>query len=167
MSNIRLKDFPSFVRTTDPDDIMVNYNLLQTNNAARATAVILNTCDELEHQVLQALRDKFNRVLSIGPLHLLERAVENPKVRAIGSSLWKEEDACVPWLDGRDPGSVLYVNFGSITVVSPEELLEFAWGLANTRYPNHNLREPYFRFDLPFSDYYKNLVNTNICKSKL
>ncbi|KAK9930491.1 hypothetical protein M0R45_027528 [Rubus argutus] len=29
------------------------------------------------------------------------------------------------------PNSVVYVNFGSITVMTNEQLVEFAWGLAN------------------------------------
>ncbi|KAL8521134.1 hypothetical protein ACS0TY_011615 [Phlomoides rotata] len=129
MKNIRLRDFPSFVRTTDPHDIMIHYNMLQTNNAARATAVILNTCHELETQVIEALRRTFNLVLPIGPLHLLDI---NPDANSIVSNLWVEDEACLPWLDQKPPGSVLYVNFGSITVLSPEQLLEFAWGLANS-----------------------------------
>lgn len=129
---MRLRDFTSFVRTTDPDDVMINYNLIQTKNAARATAVILNTCEGLEKEVLDAQRQRFEKVLSIGPLHLLERAIEDPQLKAIGSSLWKEDDACLPWLDQRAPRSVLFVNFGSITVVSTAQLLEFAWGLAES-----------------------------------
>ncbi|KAG8368655.1 hypothetical protein BUALT_Bualt15G0068100 [Buddleja alternifolia] len=132
MKNIRLRDFPSFVRTTDPNDIMVNYNILQTKNASRAKAVIINTFDELEEEVLEALREKFDHVSTIGPLQLLEHEIEKPEVKSIGSSLWKEDDKCIAWLDQRAPNSVLYVNFGSITVLSPEQLLEFAWGLANS-----------------------------------
>ncbi|KAL3843764.1 hypothetical protein ACJIZ3_001167 [Penstemon smallii] len=132
MKNIRLRDFPSFVRTTDPDDIMVNYNILQTKNASRAKAVLINTFDELEKEVLDALRQKFGHVSTIGPLQLLEHVVESPMVKSIGSSLWKEDDACIAWLNDRAPNSVLYVNFGSITVLSPKQLLEFAWGLANS-----------------------------------
>ncbi|XP_057804004.1 7-deoxyloganetin glucosyltransferase-like [Salvia miltiorrhiza] len=131
MKHIRLRDFPSFVRTTDPDDIMVNYNILQTKNASRARAVILNTYDDLETQVLHAIRERFQHVATVGPLQLLEqREANSPALRAIGSSLWKEDDASLAWLDGRAPNSVLYVNFGSITVLSPQQLLEFAWGLA-------------------------------------
>ncbi|KAK6135444.1 hypothetical protein DH2020_030813 [Rehmannia glutinosa] len=132
MKHIRLRDFPSFIRTTDPDDIMVNYNILQTKNASRAKAVIINTFDELEKEVLYALRQKFDHVSTIGPLQLLEHEIENPELKSIGSSLWKEDDACIAWLNQRAPNSVLYVNFGSITVLSPQQLLEFAWGLANS-----------------------------------
>ncbi|KAG6409142.1 hypothetical protein SASPL_132175 [Salvia splendens] len=132
MKNIRLRDFPSFVRTTDAKDIMVNYNILQTKNAIRAKAVVLNTFDDLERDVLDAINAKFECVSTIGPLQLLEKEVEAAEVRAIGSSLWKEDDGSIAWLDGRAPSSVLYVNFGSITVLSPEQMAEFAWGLANS-----------------------------------
>ncbi|XP_011087902.1 7-deoxyloganetin glucosyltransferase-like [Sesamum indicum] len=132
MKNIRLRDFPSFIRSTDPDTIMVHYNILQTANAPRAKGVIINTFDELEKEVLDALRQKFEHVLTIGPLQLLEHEVENQDVKAIGSSLWREDDACIAWLNERAPNSVLYVNFGSITVLSSKQLVEFAWGLANS-----------------------------------
>ncbi|KAL0422394.1 UNVERIFIED_CONTAM: 7-deoxyloganetin glucosyltransferase [Sesamum latifolium] len=111
---------------------MVYYNILQTANAPRAKGVIINTFDELEKEVLDALRQKFEHVLTIGPLQLLEHEVENPDVKAIGSSLWREDDACIAWLNERAPNSVLYVNFGSITVLSAKQLVEFAWGLANS-----------------------------------
>ncbi|KAH6773250.1 UDP-glucosyl transferase 85A2 [Perilla frutescens var. frutescens] len=132
MKNIRLRDFPSFVRTTDPNDIMVNYNILQTKNASRAKAVVLNTYDDLEREVLDAIKQKFEHVATIGPLQLIEQGLKKPELKSIGSSLWKEDDASTAWLNGRAPNSVLYVNFGSITVLSKQQLLEFAWGLASS-----------------------------------
>ncbi|KAL2460420.1 UDP-glycosyltransferase 85A2 [Abeliophyllum distichum] len=93
MKDIRLRDFPSFIRTTDPKDIMVNYNILQTKNASRAKAVILNTYDDLEKEVLEAIQEKFERVCTIGPIQLREHEIDNPKLKSIGSSLWKEDDA--------------------------------------------------------------------------
>jgi len=46
--------------------------------------------------------------------------------------MWKEESGCLTWLDTRKPCSVLYVCLGSLAVLSNEELLEFAWGLASS-----------------------------------
>ncbi|PIN05077.1 7-deoxyloganetin glucosyltransferase [Handroanthus impetiginosus] len=132
MKNIRLRDFPSFIQTTDPDDIMVNHNILQTKNACRAKAVIIHTFDDLEKEVPDAIRQKFDHVFTISPLQLLEHQVENLEVNSIGSNLWKEDNACIAWLNQRAPNTVLYVNFGSIIVLSPQQLLEFAWGLANS-----------------------------------
>jgi 7-deoxyloganetin glucosyltransferase len=34
---------------------------------------------------------------------------------------------------GKKPGSVVYVNFGSITVMTNDQLIEFAWGLASSK----------------------------------
>jgi hypothetical protein len=33
------------------------------------------------------------------------------------------------------PGSVLYVNYGSVTVMTNHHLNEFAWGIANSKLP--------------------------------
>jgi UDP:flavonoid glycosyltransferase YjiC (YdhE family) len=54
---------------------------------------------------------------------------------SLGSNLWKEDTNCLEWLESKEPQSVVYVNFGSITVMTPEQLVEFAWGLANSRKP--------------------------------
>ncbi|KAG6477042.1 hypothetical protein ZIOFF_066292 [Zingiber officinale] len=97
MKNMRLRDFPSFIRTTDRDDIMLNYDNREAQRAAMAAAI---------PNALASLR----------------------------SNLWKEESGCLDWLAGRAPGSVVYVNFGSITVMSHEQLVEFAWGLADSEY---------------------------------
>ncbi|XP_057974120.1 7-deoxyloganetin glucosyltransferase-like [Malania oleifera] len=49
-----------------------------------------------------------------------------------GSNLWKEDRSCLEWLDSREANFVVYVNFGSITVMINNQLMEFAWGLANS-----------------------------------
>ncbi|THF99949.1 hypothetical protein TEA_002189 [Camellia sinensis var. sinensis] len=60
MRNIRLKDMPSFIRTTDPNDILFNYLSEEVQNCLKASAIIFNTFDTLEHQVLQAIASKFH-----------------------------------------------------------------------------------------------------------
>ncbi|CAD6249429.1 unnamed protein product [Miscanthus lutarioriparius] len=60
MPGIRLRDMPSFIRTTDPDDFMVHSDSNEAQNAHRAQGMILNTFD--------ALRRIFPRVYTIGPL---------------------------------------------------------------------------------------------------
>lgn len=133
MKNMRLKDLPSFIRTTDINDTMLNYDLLNGANVHRAKGVILNTFDELEHDVLEAMKSKFSlRLFAIGPLNLICHQNMDGLSNSIGANLWKEETECLDWLDQRDPESVIYVNFGSVTVMAPEQLIEFAWGLANS-----------------------------------
>jgi hypothetical protein len=60
MKNVRLRDMPSFIQTTDPDDIMVNINIKQCeDDAPRATGIILNTFEDLEYDVLQAILRRY------------------------------------------------------------------------------------------------------------
>ncbi|KAI6706501.1 hypothetical protein NL676_009463 [Syzygium grande] len=132
MRNIRLRELPSFIRTTDPDDLMVNFLSVEAVRAKRASAIVLNTFDPLEHEVLDALKAMVLPIYTLGPLHLLTEQLPDNGIRSIGSNLWKEELGCLEWLDLKPPGSVMYVNFGSITVMSPAQLVEFAWGLANS-----------------------------------
>ncbi|XP_062011736.1 7-deoxyloganetin glucosyltransferase-like [Rosa rugosa] len=134
--DIRLRDLPSFCRTTDPDDIMFKTSMEAVENANKASAVVLLTFDALEKDVLEALSSSIPPpVYTIGPLQLLLNQIPEDPLKPMGYSLWKEETDCLQWLNCKAPNSIVYVNFGSITVLTPEQLLEFGWGLANTRLP--------------------------------
>ena len=133
MKGIRLRDLPSFIATTDLDDVMVNFAMVEAERAQRASAVILNTFDALEHEVLEGLSTMYPSICSIGPLHLLVNQIPHNNYKLIGSNLWKEEAVCIEWLDKREPNSVIYVNFGSIAFMTSNQLIEFAWGLANSK----------------------------------
>ncbi|XP_020571675.1 7-deoxyloganetin glucosyltransferase-like [Phalaenopsis equestris] len=117
---IRLKDLPSFLRVTDIKDKMFNYILHETYRASMATAIVLNTFEALEASVLEALRQILPSVHAIGPLSLLSRRLisNDSQLASINTSLWKENTACVPWLNGKRDRSVVYVNFGSVTLES-------------------------------------------------
>lgn len=133
IKEIRLRDIPSFIRTTNPDEFMLEYLVTECERALKASAIILNTYDALEHDVLEGLSSMMPPVYSIGPLNLLLNEVTDKNLKSMGSNLWKEESECLEWLDTKEPNSVVYVNFGSITVMTSEQLIEFAWGLANSK----------------------------------
>ncbi|XBH93662.1 hypothetical protein VPH35_084557 [Triticum aestivum] len=132
--HMRLKDFPTFLRTTDRDDTLLTFQLHQVERAEAADAVIINTMDELEQPALDAMRAIIPAIYTIGPLNSLADQIvpRGDPLRTVSSSLWKEDDVCLQWLDGKRARSVVYVNFGSVTVMSSHELAEFAWGLANS-----------------------------------
>ncbi|MCL7039749.1 hypothetical protein MKW94_012753 [Papaver nudicaule] len=136
-NNIRLMDFPAFLRTTDPNDKMVDYILGETENATKGSGIILNTFDELEKDVVDAMRSgnlSLPPIYTLGALHLLTNQIQQTdEIKSIGSNLWKEEPECLEWLDTKEPNSVVYVNFGSITVMTTQQMVEFAWGLANSK----------------------------------
>ncbi|KAL3514169.1 hypothetical protein ACH5RR_026886 [Cinchona calisaya] len=131
LEGIRLKDLPSFLRTTNPEDIMVKFVLQETKRARKASAIILNTFEELDRDVLKALSSYLPPIYCIGPLNLLQNQVNDESLKELGSNLWKEEPECLEWLNSKEPNSVVYVNFGSITIMTADQLVEFAWGLPN------------------------------------
>ncbi|KAL5705212.1 7-deoxyloganetin glucosyltransferase [Ranunculus cassubicifolius] len=137
LNDCRLKDFPSFVRYTDPDDVMVKFFIRNITRTPRGSAIVINTFDEFEQEALEGMKNMFPPIYTIGCLHKLVNQVtdESGRLNSIRTNLWKEDPECIKWLDSKEPGSVVYVNFGSITVISQEELTEFAWGLANSKIP--------------------------------
>ncbi|XWS41594.1 hypothetical protein CRYUN_Cryun17cG0095300 [Craigia yunnanensis] len=62
MSNMRLKDIPSFIRTTDPNDIMFDFMGSEAQNCLKSSVIIFNTFDELEHEVLEAIVAQFPHI---------------------------------------------------------------------------------------------------------
>ncbi|KAL6646208.1 hypothetical protein ACP70R_017816 [Stipagrostis hirtigluma subsp. patula] len=131
-----LADMSSFVRTTDPDDLGLRLKESDTNKCTNAGALILNTFEALDADILAALRAEYRRVYAVGPLGTLLRhhlngggAAAEP-TDSIGLSLWKQDAECLEWLDTQEQGSVVYANFGSHAVLTPEQLAEFASGLA-------------------------------------
>ncbi|KAK2388605.1 linamarin synthase [Trifolium repens] len=137
MKDIRLKDLPSFIRVTDLNDIMFNFQGSGARNCLRSSTIIINTFEDLEGEALDTLRAENPNIYNIGPLHILGRHFpeKDHGFKASGSSLWKTDPECITWLNKWKPGSVLYVNYGSVTVMTNHHLNEFAWGIANSKLP--------------------------------
>lgn len=76
MSGIRLKDIPPFVRYSNPgDEYMTRWVMLQSERAKSASAIIFNTFDELDRDVLDAVSSIYPPCHGIGPLNLLENKI--------------------------------------------------------------------------------------------
>jgi hypothetical protein len=137
MGDIRLRDLPSFLRTTDSNDVFFKYVSEPAEIAPKASAIVIHTFDALEQQVLDAFSLMFPRVYAIGPLQLLLNHSHNDHdpLKSIEYNLLKEETECLHWLNSKPPNSVVYVNFGSLIVMTPQQLAEFGWGLANSKHP--------------------------------
>ncbi|KAK3016291.1 hypothetical protein RJ639_007611 [Escallonia herrerae] len=132
MQGIRLRDIPTYVRTTNLDDFLVKLAMQLMETAQKASAIVLNTFEELEYEVLSALSAIFPPICAIGPLQLRVDHVDDNRLECLSLNFWKEDSECLKWLGSKEPNSVLYVNFGSIIVMTSEQFSEFCWGLANS-----------------------------------
>ncbi|KAL7618471.1 hypothetical protein Lser_V15G03145 [Lactuca serriola] len=135
---IRLKDLPGYVRTTDPNDVDYNFVIECAKATRKISNIIIHTFEDLESTVIKALNPIFPHIYTIGPLELLLKHIQNEqetkKLDNKSYSLWKEEPECLNWLQSKEPNSVIYVNFGSLAVMSSQQLLEFGWGIANSNH---------------------------------
>ncbi|XP_047953459.1 7-deoxyloganetic acid glucosyltransferase-like [Salvia hispanica] len=110
---------------------------LKAFNLTFCHALILNTFEDLEGPILDQIRKHIPNLYSIGPLHSHSKALLKAKgVESShhSSSFWKEDNTCIAWLDSQPPNSVIYVSFGSITMLTRDELLEFWYGLVKSGY---------------------------------
>ncbi|OWM90009.1 hypothetical protein CDL15_Pgr026922 [Punica granatum] len=138
MKSLRLRDLPRFFRSMDPNDILCNFCKDTTARADKADATIIHTFDALESDVLGALSVLLPRpVYAIGPFELLLDRIPEHKnsLKHIACNLWEEDIECLQWLDLQKPKSVLYVNFGSVVFLTPEQLVGFAMGMADSEHP--------------------------------
>ncbi|XP_058218048.1 linamarin synthase 2-like [Rhododendron vialii] len=116
MRDMRLKDLPSHHRTTN--HVMGE----EAQNRLKSLAIIFNTFDEFEQEVLEAIASNFfPRMYTVGPQHLLcRRHVTDTQINSINPSLWKENSESLRWLDRREPESVMYLNYRSVTGFASE-----------------------------------------------
>lgn len=137
MEGTRLRDLQEHVLVANPDDPAYNYVLESARTADKVSHMIIHTFDELEANLVKELKSIFPKIYTVGPLQLLLNQItenETPNSSSNGYSLWKEEPGCIEWLESKEPNSVVYVNFGSLAVMSLHDLLELGWGLVNSNH---------------------------------
>ncbi|XP_022894030.1 UDP-glucose iridoid glucosyltransferase-like [Olea europaea var. sylvestris] len=123
---LRFKDLP-FPVTAEIPKILIEF-FTSYANIRSSSAIILNTVDMLDHESLSKLQQHFKvPIFPIGPLQKMA-----PK---FNTSLITEDTSSITWLDKQAPNSVLYISIGSIAIMDKKELIEMAWGLANSDQP--------------------------------
>ncbi|KAK5818352.1 hypothetical protein PVK06_023287 [Gossypium arboreum] len=111
-----------------PTDAMTEVRAASLNAMKRSAGLIANSMEFLEHAALSKIREYSPvPVFTIGPFHKL--------APSSSSSLLQEDADCISWLDRQAPKSVIYVSFGSMASLSKQDIVEIAWGLANSEQP--------------------------------
>ncbi|KAH7859798.1 hypothetical protein Vadar_005586 [Vaccinium darrowii] len=120
-SEVRLGDLPSGVvygNLESPFSMML-YNMGQVLH--KATAVAINSFEELEPEHNKVLESKFKKLLNCGPFN----SISPPPPPS--SNL--DKYGCIPWLDQHKTRSVAYIGFGSVATPPPVEIAALAEAL--------------------------------------
>ncbi|XVF65017.1 hypothetical protein PTKIN_Ptkin09bG0213000 [Pterospermum kingtungense] len=121
-SPVRAEDLP------DPLLVQTKNNYLEFIRMAKeipeADGFLVNTWEELQPTTLAALRDDklLGSVISRAPIFPIGPVTADG---AVGVS----KNELIEWMNKQPKESVLYISFGSMGVLSVEQMTELAWGL--------------------------------------
>ncbi|AED92375.1 UDP-glycosyltransferase 78D3 [Arabidopsis thaliana] len=128
MEKIRVKDTQEGVVFGNLDSVF-SKTLHQMGLALpRATAVFINSFEELDPTFTNDFRSEFKRYLNIGPLALLSSPSQT-------STLVHDPHGCLAWIEKRSTASVAYIAFGRVATPPPVELVAIAQGLESSKVP--------------------------------
>ncbi|GMH05637.1 hypothetical protein Nepgr_007477 [Nepenthes gracilis] len=136
--NLQLKarDLPSFVAPASPYTFALPAFREQFEELEKESnpKIFVNTYNELEPEALRSI-EKFSLV-AVGPLlpsSLLDGT--DPSDDSLGIAFFRRSRDYIPWLNSRSESSVIYVSFGSISVLSRRQTEEIARALLDTSRP--------------------------------
>ncbi|KAF5749341.1 UDP-glucose: flavonoid 3-O-glucosyltransferase [Tripterygium wilfordii] len=124
MSKARVKDLPEGVLFGNLESIFSRMLHQMGLNLSRATAVFINSFEELDHTITTDLKSKLRTFFNIGPFNLISSPPKLP-----------DTSGCISWLDKQNAASVAYISFGSVTQPSPSELIAVAEALEASKVP--------------------------------
>ncbi|KAL6607741.1 hypothetical protein ACP70R_040804 [Stipagrostis hirtigluma subsp. patula] len=139
---LRVRDLPSFLAITSDDDpfafVLPEFRELvdaleRDGSSKPPTYVLANTFDAMEPDALEALRPHVD-VFAVGPvLSFLHDA-------KIGTSRHRDlfehaGEGYLDWMDTKPAKSVVYISFGSSSVMSRKQVAEIADAMARIKKP--------------------------------
>ncbi|KAF5180336.1 Udp-glycosyltransferase 78d2 [Thalictrum thalictroides] len=123
-----LPGMPSALRVNDlpvevfGDNVFSRLLHQMGQTVTRATAITMNSFEDLDPSVIVDLQAKFKQCLPLGPFNLT-----SPQ------SSETDPHGCLTWLHDQKPASVAYVSFGTITTLPPNELTALAEALEESK----------------------------------
>ncbi|KAH7301063.1 hypothetical protein KP509_23G010600 [Ceratopteris richardii] len=127
LAKVDLPHTPSLDEDSDNEDPFI-YNILIDNlrsTKENGDCILINSFEDLEPEAFGALRNLLSiPVYGVGPLQGIS-----------SSSLWKEDEECLQWLDRQPSRSVVYISSGSLKLHSDEQVKEIGGAvLADNRH---------------------------------
>lgn len=95
----------------------------------KSFGIVVNSFYDLEPAYVEYFKQDLgnDKAWFVGPVSLCNRNIEDKAERGQKTSI--DEGKILSFLDSKETNSVLYISFGSLARLAPEQLLEIAYGL--------------------------------------
>lgn len=102
-----------------------------TKTEEESYGIVVNSFKELEPAYVEHYRSKVGRkAWHIGPVSLCNKDIKDKAQRGNNNDKnVSREKRCLDWLSNKEPKSVVYVCFGTLSLLSDDQLQELATGL--------------------------------------
>ncbi|KAK2658159.1 hypothetical protein Ddye_004692 [Dipteronia dyeriana] len=124
MSKVCIRDLPEGVLFGNLQSIFSHMLHQMGLKLPQGEAVVINSFEELDPTINNDLKSKFNQFPNVGPLNLISPPPEVP-----------DTSGCLPWLNRQKHASVAYLGFGSVSRLSPNEIVAVAEALEASKVP--------------------------------
>ncbi|KAJ3673843.1 hypothetical protein LUZ60_005835 [Juncus effusus] len=116
----------NYIGDSKTQKIMFHYMKNNAEKTSGADFILCNSSRDFE----PAIYSNFPNLLPIGPLPIDK--IDEP---SLNGHFWPEDKDYISWLDKQESNSVIYIAFGSISTLNPNQFQELALGLEMTRMP--------------------------------
>ncbi|KAG2726342.1 hypothetical protein I3843_01G103300 [Carya illinoinensis] len=132
------RDLPSFLLDLNTHTFALPsvQEHLETLEKESNPRVLVNTFDALEPEALRVI-EKFN-LTAVGPLIIPSSFLDekDPSDKAFGGDLFQDsKEYYIEWLNSKPNSSVIYISFGSLSVLAKQQMEEMARGLLDCGRP--------------------------------
>ncbi|EEC78629.1 hypothetical protein OsI_18682 [Oryza sativa Indica Group] len=143
---LRVRDIPSFLAITSDDDpfafVLSEFaELIDTlergggGGGELPTYVLANTFDAMERDALASLRPHID-VVAVGPVLSFLHDADETKTASSPNDLFDHDGGgYLDWLGTKPARSVVYISFGSSSVMSKNQVAEIAAAMAESKKP--------------------------------
>ncbi|MCL7021886.1 hypothetical protein MKW94_006898 [Papaver nudicaule] len=134
LPTLDFSDLPTYIADLGPDPAVLDAILEPYRNSDKADWVLFSTFDKLEVEVnnmnFSTTTCKQSDQL---PSAYLDKRIEGDT--NYGFNMFEPKVAsCISWLNSKKNHSVIYLSFGSISMVKQEQMEEIAWALLECDY---------------------------------
>ncbi|XP_071706700.1 UDP-glycosyltransferase 75C1-like [Rutidosis leptorrhynchoides] len=128
---LKSRDLPSFCLPTNTYDFILPLfkEQLDMLDSVDKPNILFNSFDALEEEALKEINDKIN-MIAVGPL--IPSAFLDAKDssdESFGGDMFEKSKEYVEWMNTKPKGSIVYISFGSIIMLSNKQKKAMAQGL--------------------------------------